>query len=102
LSLGHRRGRKKRLREFNKVFGGSRRAAIVRSGLFSMAERIIYTALFALTLLVLIHAMLHVFEVEHPNIPEWLFPGGLTLTATWAYSSTRLASDRPVRLLAAI
>jgi hypothetical protein len=42
--------------------------------------------------------MLHVFEIEHPNIPEWLFPGGLTLTATQAYRFTRPATDRPIRL----
>ena len=59
-----------------------------------MSERIIYTALFVLTLLVIIHSLLHVLEVEHPNIPEWLFPGGLTLTAT-AYHRTRPATDRP-------
>jgi hypothetical protein len=52
-----------------------------------MSERIIYAALFVLILLVTIHAVLHVFEIEHPNIPEWLFPGGLTLTATQAYAS---------------
>jgi hypothetical protein len=66
-----------------------------------MSERIIYAALFVLTLLVIIHALLHVLEVEHPNIPEWLFPGGLTLTAT-AYRFTRLTTDRPIRPLAAI
>jgi hypothetical protein len=65
-----------------------------------MSERIIYTALFVLILLVFIHALLHLFEVEHPNIPEWLFPGGLTLTSTRAHRFTRPATDRPVRLFA--
>jgi hypothetical protein len=67
-----------------------------------MCERIIYAALFVLILLVTIHAMLHLFEIEHPNIPEWLFPGGLTLTATRAYRFTRPVPDRPIRLPAAI
>jgi hypothetical protein len=67
-----------------------------------MSERIIYAALFVLILLVTIHAVLHVFEIEHPNIPEWLFPGGLTLTATQAYRFTRPATDLPVSLPPAI
>jgi hypothetical protein len=65
-----------------------------------MRERIIYAALFVLILLATIHALLHVFEIEHPNIPEWLFPGGLTLTATRVYRFTRPATDRSIRLRA--
>jgi hypothetical protein len=67
-----------------------------------MSERIIYAALSVLILLVTIHALLHVFEIGHPNIPEWLFPGGLTLTATQTYRFTRPTTDRPIRLPPAI
>ena len=63
-----------------------------------MSERIVYTALFVLVLLVIIHTVLHLFALGHPKIPEWLFPGGLTLTTTRAYRFTRSATDQPIRL----
>jgi hypothetical protein len=60
-----------------------------------MSESTVYKFLFVVTFLIIIHALLHVFKVQHPDVPAFLLLGGLTLIAAQVYGGLCMRNGRP-------
>ena len=67
-----------------------------------MSEKTICKVLFVVILLIIVHALLQVFEIKHPDFVAWLIHGTLAWTATQAYRFTMPPTERSDRQSGAI